>query len=154
MIQLKAQPAISPSSCINTFYFHTSTIRYFLLSSIKLIRKEHRIVKYTPRAHNLFATKTGTSVINTSKKLSFIIRECKRQITTKGILFYLLYPIASITIYYKSFPIIELRVPLIKITHGKYCITFLSQFCNLFETKIGFWEISCKINNGIVIKIK
>ena len=90
------------------FYFHTSTIRYFLLSSIKLIRKEHRIVKYTPRAHNLFATKTGTSVINTSKKLSFIIRECKRQITTKGILFYLLYRIANITIYYESFPIIEL----------------------------------------------
>ena len=84
-MQLKAQPAISRSSYINTFYLNTSTIRYFLLSSIKLIRKEHRIVKYTPRAHNLFATKTGTSVINTSKKLSYIIRECKRQMTTQGI---------------------------------------------------------------------
>ena len=85
LMQLKAQPAISRSSYINTFYLNTSTIRYFLLSSIKLIRKEHRIVKYTPRAHNLFVTKTGTSVINTSKKLSYIIRECKRQMTTQGI---------------------------------------------------------------------
>ena len=126
MIQLKAQPAISPSSCINTFYFHTSTIRYFLLSSIKLIRKEHRIVKYTPRAHNLFVTKTGTSVINTSKKLSYIIRECKRQMTTQGIF------ISSISNHYHYHPSIifisnhEWNNVLWNVTPRKYCITFLS----------------------------